>query len=114
MTPLEIAKTAAKALDTKLGGDIKILKIEDLTILADYFVIATGGSSTQVSALSGEVEFMLEQQGIRVGHREGFDGGGWQLLDYGCVIVHVFQPATREFYALERLWADATPVELDD
>lgn len=111
MTPLDIAKTAAKALDDKKGGDIKILEIKDLTVLADYFVIATGASTTQVKALANEVEFQMEQKDILLKHREGYDSGGWILLDYNSVIVHIFQPATREFYALERLWADAEPVD---
>lgn len=111
MTPLDIAHTAAKALDDKKGGDIKILKIKDLTVLADYFVIATGTSTTQVKALAGEIEHQMEQKDIALRHREGYDSGGWVLLDYNSVIVHIFQPSTREFYALERLWADAEPVE---
>lgn len=111
MTPLEIAKIAVKALDDKKGGDIKLLEIKDLTILADYFVLATGTSTTQVKALAGEVEHQMEKQGLTLKSREGYDSGGWILLDYNSVIVHIFQPSTREFYALERLWADALPVE---
>lgn len=111
MTPYEIAKVAAQALDSKKGQDIKILKIEDLTVIADYFVIATGTSTTQVKALANEVDFQMEQSGVKLGHREGYDGGGWILLDFNSVIVHVFQPSTRDFYAMERLWADAQEVE---
>lgn len=113
MTPLDIAKIAAKALDDKKGADIRILEIKDLTVLADYFVLATGGSTTQVKALAGEVEYQMEQNGLKLGHREGYDGGGWILLDYNSVIVHIFQPETRDFYTLERLWADAEPVATD-
>lgn len=111
MTPFETAKLAAAALDDKKGADIKILKIEDLTVLADYFVIATGTSNTQVKALANEVEFRLGQVGVKLNHREGYDSGGWILLDFASVIVHVFQPATRDFYSLERLWADAQEVD---
>ncbi len=111
MTALEIAKAAAAALDSKKGQEIRILEIEDLTIIADYFVIASGTSSTQVKALADETDYQLGQLGVTVQHREGHNNSGWILLDFGSVIVHVFQPSTRDFYALERLWADAVEVE---
>lgn len=114
LSPLELARVAAGALDDKKGADIKILKITDLTILADYFVIATGASTTQVRALADAAEAKLIAAGAALGHREGFDGGGWLLLDFGTVIVHVFQPSTREFYSLERLWADAEEMKISD
>ena len=113
MTSLEMAKRIALALDSKKGMDIKILKIEDLTVLADYFVIATGNSNTQVKALANETEYQLEQAGVKTLRREGYDSGGWVLLDFNTVIVHIFQPSTRDFYALERLWADAVPVSTE-
>ncbi len=113
MTSFESAKLAALALDNKKGKDIKILKVEDITVLADYFVIASGTSTTQVKALAGEVEYLLGQQGVKVHHTEGYGGGGWILLDYNTVIVHVFMPTTREFYSLERLWADAKEVDAE-
>jgi len=111
MTALELAKKVAGALDDKLGKDIKILKITDLTIIADFFVIATGESTTQVRALASEVEYRLKQDGIEPARIEGAEASGWVLLDYGSVIVHVFYPTAREFYSLERLWADAQPVD---
>lgn len=114
LSPLELARVAAVALDDKKGADIKILKIMDLTVLADYFVIATGTSTTQVRALADEAELKMIEAGGKLGHREGFDGGGWLLLDFGSVIVHVFQPSTREFYSLERLWADAEEIVIED
>lgn len=114
MNSLETAKLVAKALDNKKGADIKILKIEDLTVIADYFVIATGNSNTQVKALAGEAEYLLEKEaGIKPLRVEGYDSGGWILIDFNSVIVHVFQPAAREFYSLERLWADATPIDTE-
>ena len=109
----EVAIAVTKALDSKKGMDIKILKIEDLTVLADYFVIATGNSNTQVKALANETEYQLEQAGVNTLRREGYDSGGWVLLDFNTVIVHIFQPSTRDFYALERLWADAVPVSTE-
>lgn len=113
MQPLELATLAAKAIDSKKGRDIKVLKVEDLTVLTDYFVIATGGSTTQVRALADEVEFQLSQQGIEPNHIEGASTRNWILLDYGSVVVHVFQPDARDFYALDKMWADASPVAVE-
>lgn len=111
MTGLELAKKIAAILDDKLGVDIKILKIEDLTIITDYFVIVTGESNTQVRALANEVEYKLGLEGIEPLHTEGEPDSGWLLLDYNTVILHVFHTEAREFYSLERLWADATPID---
>jgi len=110
----KIVKIAVKALDSKKGVGLKVLKVEDLTSIADYFIIANGNSSTQIKALADEVEFKLEQEGITVGHREGYSGGKWVLLDYGPVIIHIFHPETRDFYGLEKLWADAKEVDIKD
>ncbi|MFR5845077.1 MAG: ribosome silencing factor [Oscillospiraceae bacterium] len=86
----EMALAAAKALDSKKGRDIKVLEIDKITTLADYFVICSGGSNTQINALCDEVEKELDQLGEQPIHREGYRGGTWVLLDYGCVAVHVF------------------------
>ena len=108
MTPKELAIIAAKALDEKKGKEISAIEITDLTTLADYFVIATGGSNTQINALCDAVEkAMKEQAGEAPLHREGHRDGTWVLLDYGCLAVHVFSQEAREFYDLERLWSDA-------
>ena len=113
MTPKEMALTAAKALDEKKGGDIAAIEITEQTTLADYFVIATGNSNTQINALCGAVEkAMKEQAGEDPLRREGYRDGTWVLLDYGCVVVHVFSAEAREFYSLERLWHDGKPVDL--
>ena len=110
MTPKEMALTAAKALDEKKGGDIAAIEITEQTTLADYFVIATGNSNTQINALCGAVEkAMKEQAGEDPLRREGYRDGTWVLLDYGCVVVHVFSAEAREFYSLERLWHDGKP-----
>ena len=114
MTSLQLANEIAKALDDKLGVDIKILKVENLTILSDYFVIVSGESSTQVRALADEVDRRLSAKGIEPKRIEGEPAGGWVLLDYSAVIVHVFYKDAREFYSLERLWADATEIEIDN
>ena len=114
MEPREIAIIAAKALDAKKGRDIKVLQIDALTTLADYFVICSGGSNTQINALCDEVEKKLTEAGEEPLHREGYRGGTWVLLDYGCVAVHVFNAEAREFYSLERLWQDGVEVDLSD
>ena len=115
MTPKELAIIAAKALDEKKGREISAIEITDLTTLADYFVIATGTSNTQINALCGAVEkAMKEQAGEDPLRREGHRDGTWVLLDYGCVAVHVFSEEAREFYSLERLWSDGKKLDLSD
>lgn len=101
----EIAKIASEALDSKKGLDVNVLAVGKQTVLADYFVIATGTSSTHVKALADEAEFKLKEAGYVCGHIEGH--GDWKLLDYHSVIVHVFTKEAREFYKLEKLWNDA-------
>jgi ribosome-associated protein len=103
----QTAVLAARAIDQKKGTGVTVLKLEDLTILADFFVVATGGSRIQTQAMSDAVEDILDENGIRAGRREGYAEGRWILLDYGAVIVHIFQEDDRSFYNLERLWADA-------
>ncbi|MCL2539752.1 MAG: ribosome silencing factor [Oscillospiraceae bacterium] len=112
MTGLELARAIAKTLDDKLGVDVRVLKVEDLTIIADYFVIVSGESSTQVRALAEETEHRLEALGIRPVKMEGEPKGGWVLMDYNTVLLHIFHSEAREFYSLERLWADAEPIEI--
>ena len=112
MDSFELATCIARILDKKKAQDLKVLKVRDLTVLTDYIVIASGSSTTQVRSLAEEVEFQLEQQGVRPLRTEGYDSKNWILLDYGEVIVHVFYPQAREFYDLEHLWADADPVEV--
>lgn len=110
----QLAITIAKVLDNSKALDVKVLKIEDVTVLADYFVIASGTSTTHTAALADEVEFQLQQKGVKPISSEGYDSKNWVLLDYGSVIVHVFVPGTRTFYDLEHLWADGEPVDLTD
>ena len=112
-TPKELALLAARALSDKKGREIQVLEIGDLTTIADYFVLATGGSNTQINALVDNVEkVLMEEAGEEAIHREGYRGGTWVLLDYGCICVHVFSEEAREFYSLERLWSDGKPVDL--
>lgn len=112
MDPKELALTAAKALDDKKAKDLQVLKTADLTTLADYFVICSGTSTTQVKALADFCEKTLKDAGEMPHHTEGHGDGGWVLLDYSSVIVHVFMPEAREFYKLERLWNDAESVDM--
>ena len=111
----ELALLAARALADKKAKEIQALEITDLTTLADYFVIATGSSNTQINALVDNVEKVLsEEAGEQPLHREGYRGGTWVLLDYGCIVVHVFNAEAREFYGLERLWRDGKPLPLGE
>ena len=112
MTPKEIALTAAKALDDKKGQEIKVLETADLTTLADYFVICTATSTTQIKALADLCEKVLKEAGEPPHHIEGHRGGTWVLLDFSSVVVHIFMEEARKFYDLERLWSDAKPVDL--
>ena len=108
----ELAEIAVKALDSKKGKDIKLIRIDKITTLAEYFVICTGTSNTQINALCDAVEKELSEKGEEPLHREGYRGGTWVLLDYGCVVVHVFNDEARKFYSLEHLWADGEEVDL--
>ena len=112
MTSYEMAIQLAKALDNKKGQDIKVLKTEELTTLADYFVLCTATSNTQVKAMSDACEEALEKLGEKVHHIEGHRDGTWLLMDFSSVVVHVFTDEARKFYDLERLWADAQAVDL--
>ena len=113
MTPKEIALTAAKALDDKKGQEIKVLETAGLTTLADYFVICTATSTTQIKALADICEKTLKDAGEPPHHVEGHRGGTWVLLDFSSVVVHIFMDEARKFYDLERLWGDAKPVDLN-
>ena len=93
------------------ANDIKILKVRDLTILANYFVIVSGTSTTQVKALADEVEFKLSQNGVEPKQVEGRQSSNWIVLDYIDVVFHVFYTETREFYDLERLWQDGEEID---
>ena len=109
----ELAEIAVKALDSKKGKEIRLIRIDKITTLTEYFVICTGTSNTQINALVDNVEKVLhEEAGEEPLHREGYRGGTWVLLDYGCVVVHIFNDEARKFYSLEHLWADGEEVDL--
>lgn len=108
----EVAYEVTKALDSKKGMDIKLLKIDKVSSLADYFLICTGTSNTHVKTLCDFAEYTLEQIGETLLSREGHRGNSWELLDYGSIVVHIFTQEAREFYSLERLWADAEQLDI--
>lgn len=112
ISPFEKAKRAVCLLDSKKADQVSLLKVGELTVLADYFVICTGNSSTQVKALADYVEDDFEKIGITPLSREGKQGFNWVLLDYGDVIIHIFDRETREFYHLEKLWDDAEEIDI--
>ena len=114
LAPKEIAIAVTKALDEKKGMDIKLLRIDEVSSLADYFLICTGTSNTHVKTLCDYAEYTMDTLGEKLLGREGHRGNSWELLDYGSVVVHVFTEEAREFYALERLWADAEVVDLKE
>ena len=114
MTQQEKLELIIKTLDSKRGEDIQAIKISDLTILADYFVIVNGTSNTHARTLADEVEFQLQQQGIEPQRRESDTGNTWIVLDYADIIVHVFYKETRSFYKLEGLWADGEQIDISD
>ena len=102
----ELAEAIAEVLDSKKGRDIKILHVEDKTVIAEYFVLCTGNSSTQIRGLAGEVEFRIGERGVAPYGIEGRDNNSWLILDYSNVIVHTFSREAREFYDLDKLYAD--------
>ena len=114
MEPFEAARLAVKALDDKQGADIRLLKTEDLTVLADYFIICTANSTSHVRTLYDEVDKRLSMEGMPPIRREGNRSSSWLLLDFGSLIVHIFMKDTREFYNLERLWSDAVSVDISE
>ena len=108
----EVAYEVTKALDSKKGMNIKLLRIDEVSSLADYFLICTGTSNTHVKTLCDYAEYTMDNLGEKLLGREGHRGNSWELLDYGSVVVHVFTEEAREFYALERLWADGEQVDI--
>ncbi len=103
----KIAENARKALDEKQGLDVTVLPVAEVTALADYFVLATATSSTQVKALADYTEYLISQDcGVKPLRSEGFGDNVWTLIDYGSVVVHIFTREGREFYKLEKLWKD--------
>lgn len=114
MTSLETARLAVKALLKLKGLDVSVIKIRNISSIADYFVIATGTSNTHVRSLADEVEYRLDNEGISASHIEGYRSDSWILLDYVDVVVHVFSDEGRKYYDLERLWQDGEKIDISD
>lgn len=114
MEPKELAREIARVLDEKKAVDIKVIETTEFTIISDFFVIASGTSNTHVKSLADELEYEIKKR-FSVAP-EGIEGRatGWILLDYGSVLVHVFQKESREYYNLERLWVDARLLDISD
>lgn len=113
MEAREIALLAAEAASDKKAGDVVVLDVAQTLVITGYFVIATGTTDRHVRSIADEVEDQLrETAGMKPIGREGEREGRWILLDFGDVVVHVFQPDERDFYRLEKLWADAPRVQL--
>ena len=111
--PEAVAHAIFDVLDAKKARDIKVLRVQDQTVIADYFVICTGNSSTQVKSLGGEVEYKLGLRGVDPAHFEGRDNNSWVILDYSSVIVHIFSRESRDFYKLEKLYGDAEEIRFE-
>ena len=114
MDSLNTAQSIIKILDGKKAINIKMLDIRELTTMADYFIVCSGNSTTQIKAISDEVSEEMAKLGIKPIGREGFATASWVLIDYGDVIVHVFNHESRDFYSIEHLWADAKEVDISD
>ncbi len=109
-----LANEIVKILDDRKAKDIKLLKVDDKTVVTDYLVICTGNSNTQIKGIAGELEYKLSERGVTPIHTDGYESGKWIVLDYAQVIVHIFYGEDREFYKLEKLWGDtgaALPAE---
>lgn len=113
MEAFEILKIAANALNEKKARQLNAVKVSDLTVLADYFLMCTATSSTHVRALADEIEEKLSENGVQPHHIEG-KATGWIVLDYGTVIIHIFDRSQREFYDLDKMWSDGEQIDLSE
>ena len=109
----QMARIAVDALEEKKANDISIIDIEKISTLADYFIIASGTNKNQVQAMSDEVDEKLGREGFEPKDKEGYNGANWILLDYGDIVIHLFDEENRLFYDLERIWRDGVKVEKD-
>jgi len=109
----EMLSLAVNALDGKMAKDIKVLEVRDRTALAEYFIICTASSTPQIKTLSDEVGRVLSENGEPPLRTEGVRAGGWILMDFGNIVVHIFMDEARKFYNLERLWVDAPEIDVN-
>lgn len=110
----EMAKIAYQALEEKKAEDIRVINIEQVSVLADYFLIASGTNRNQTQAMADNVEEMLHKAGYQPRQTEGYQTANWILMDYGDIIVHIFDTENRLFYDLERIWRDGKATTLED
>jgi ribosome-associated protein len=110
----DMVRLAIQALEDKKAEDIKVIDISEVSVLADYFIIASGTNRSQIQALTDHVEEQLGRNGSQVKQIEGYDAANWVLMDFGDIIVHVFDKENRLFYDLERIWRDGKQVELSE
>lgn len=113
VTSLSLAEDIVKILDAGKAGQIKMLRVNDKTVMTDYFVICSGTSNTHIKSLSGEIEFKLGEKGIKPLGIDGYETGMWIVMDYAYVMVHIFNREQRDFFKLEKLWSDAEEVDID-
>ena len=111
---LEMARVAYQALDEKKGEDIRVIDISGISVIGDYFVITNGTSDSQVRALVDNVEEKMHKAGYELKEQEGNNSGTWVLLDYGDIIIHIFDRENRPFYNLERIWSDGKDIEMNE
>ena len=110
--PLDLAKFCVQALDKKNASDIRVFRVEEQTIIADYYVICCGRSTTHVNALSDEVEYQLGENGVQMLRVDGRGTGTWVLMDYASVLVHIFTRDQRDFYKLEKLYDEENEIDI--
>ena len=113
MEAKEMAKIALEALEDKKAGDLKLIDIEEISTIADYFIIASGTNRNQVQAMADNVEEALSKAGCEPKHIEGYPSANWVLMDYGDIILHIFDEENRLFYDLERIWRDGKIIPTD-
>ncbi len=112
VTSREAAEEMVRILDMRKARDIKLLRVEEQTIIAEYFVICSGTSSTHIKSLAGELEFKMSMSALPPVGLDGYTEGKWIVLDFGSIMVHIFGNESREFYKLEKFWADAEEIDI--
>ncbi len=111
-TSREMAEKVIEILNTRKAHNVKLLRVEDQTVISDYFVICSATSNTQVKSLAAEIEYKMGLCSVDPLHLDGYSEGQWAVIDYGSVMVHVFLEEARQFYKLEKLWADSEEVDI--
>jgi len=111
---LDLATKIVKSMDNKMGQDTILLDLSEISSICDYFIITSAPSDRQVKAIADEIQNDLEEEGVLILHKEGYDSARWILLDYGDIVVHVFHKEDREFYNIEGIWKDAKTINIDN